>query len=316
VQQQEDVGLPVRAVLHETGMYLALRQIGREQLQDAFMQETIARVPAEERIVHIAREKLGQGTRDSAPVGIIFHVARCGSTLVSQLLKQLDVIVYAEPQPVNELLAPPEKWPRADVVAALRSLGAVMASHARQRYVLKLSSWNTLYCDIVGEAFPDTPWILSLRDPIEVGVSLLSSPPGWFQPTTEAARGLATRVHPAHASTSREEFIARTYAAFCTAAAGLNVSRGRLVTYDSLPAAVWQIVAPHFSLSVDPAQLARIAEAARRNAKTPIGTVSEFASDAAAKQAAASSELHRAVDSIARPQLEQLMLLHTGTIKR
>ncbi len=45
--------------------------------------------------------------------GIVFHVSRCGSTLVSQLLKQhVGVVVYAEPLPVNEILLPPHKWPR------------------------------------------------------------------------------------------------------------------------------------------------------------------------------------------------------------
>ncbi len=131
--------------------------------------------------MHVARDSVGWAARDTAPVGIIFHVARCGSTLLSQSLKRLDdLVVYAEPQPVNEILAPPHKWPRADLVAALRTLSAAFARHARRPYVLKLSSWNTLYCDIVAEAFPDTPWVLSLRDPVEVGVSLLASPPGWF----------------------------------------------------------------------------------------------------------------------------------------
>ena len=181
---------------------------------------------------------------------------------------------------------------------------------------LKLSSWNTLYCDIVAEAFPETPWVLSLRDPVEVGVSLLASPPGWFQGTAEAARGLVAQVDPGHAAKSREEFVARAYGAFCAAAAKLDVSRGRLVPYESLPAAVWRVVAPHFSLSIDPAQRDRIAEAARRHAKAPVGTVAEFTSDAAAKQDAASPGLRLAIDSLARPQLERLMQLHADTMRR
>jgi hypothetical protein len=317
MQQDEEAGLPVRAGLARTGLYLALRQIGRDELQDAFMQQTIARIPAPERIVHVAWDGVGQAARNTAPVGIIFHVARCGSTLISQSLKRLDdLVVYAEPQPVNEILAPPHKWPRADLVAALRTLGAALARHARRPYVLKLSSWNTLYCEIVAEAFPDTPWVLSLRDPVEVGVSLLASPPGWFQDTTEAARGLVARVDSGRASGSREEFVARAYGAFCAAAAGLDVARGRLVPYESLPAAVWSIVAPHFSLSIDPSQRDRIAEAARRHAKAPIGTVAEFASDVAAKQDAASPELRLAIDALARPQLERLTQLHADTMRR
>ncbi len=317
MQQDEEVGLPVRAGLAATGLYLALRQIGRDQLQDAFMQETVTRVPAQERIVHVARDAAGWAPRDRAPVGIIFHVARCGSTLLSQSLKRLDhLTVYAEPQPVNEILAPPQKWPRADLVAAMRTLGGAFARHARGPYVLKLSSWNTLYCDLVAEAFPQTPWVLSLRDPVEVGVSLLASPPGWFQATTEAARALVAQVDPGHAAKSREEFVARAYGAFCTAAAQLDAGRGRLVPYKSLPAAVWEIVAPHFALTIDPAQRDRIAESARRHAKAPIGTVAEFASDVAAKQDAASTDLRRAIDSLALPQLERLTQLHAATMRR
>ena len=145
------------------------------------MQETIARIPASETVLHVTRDELRRAASDNAPAGIIFHVARCGSTLISQSLKQLDnLAVYAEPQPVNEILVPPHEWPRADMVAAIRALGSAFARHAGGPYVLKLSSWNTLFCDIVTEAFPETNWVLCLRDPVEVGVSLLQQPPGWL----------------------------------------------------------------------------------------------------------------------------------------
>jgi hypothetical protein len=308
----QQAGLPVRAGLHVTGLYFALRQIGPDELQDAFMQETLARVPAPETIVHVARGDIGRAAPDTAPVGLIFHVARCGSTLISQSLKRLDnLVVYAEPQPVNEILAPPHRWPRAELVAALRTLGAAFARHAHKPYVLKLSSWNTLYCDILADAFPATPWVLSLRDPIEVGVSLLARPPGWFGDKTEASRSLAARVDPDSASKSREEFVARAYGAFCEAAARLDVSRGKLVPYEALPAAVWDVVAPHFSLPIETRQRDGIAEAARTDAKAPIGKASEFVSDVATKQAAASPELRRAIDSLARPHLERLRRLHS-----
>src|SRR5262245_15048118 len=80
--------LPARAALHPTGLYLALRDIRTAELQDPFMQETIARVPARESVVQVARGDVGKGAAGTAPAGIVFHVSRCGSTLVSQLLKQ------------------------------------------------------------------------------------------------------------------------------------------------------------------------------------------------------------------------------------
>jgi hypothetical protein len=255
--------------------------------------------------------------RTTAPAGIVFHVARCGSTLISQSLKKLDdLVVYAEPQPFNEILASLQSSARADVVAALRALGAAFAAHAGNRYILKLSSWNTLYCDLVAEAFPNTPWVLCLRDPVEVGVSMLASPPGWFGGTNDVSRHLAARVDPDRKAKSREEFVARTYGAFCDAILGLEPGAGRLVRYEALPAAVWTLVAPHFSLSVDAHQREEIAQSARTDAKAGIGQSVAFVSDAATKQAAASAELRDAIDRIARPRLERLLQRHAHTMRR
>jgi hypothetical protein len=313
MQRSQHQGLPVRAGLHPTGLYIALRNMGPENLQDAFMQESITRVSASETVVHVARDTLGRASPDTAPAGIVFHVARCGSTLISQSLKKLDdLVVYAEPQPVNEILAPPHRWPRADLVAALRSLGEAFARHAGRPYVLKLSSWNTLFCEIVTEAFPETNWVLSLRDPIEVGISLLRQLPGWLSATTEASRSLIEIIAAEDRPASPEERVARAYGAFCAAASRLNPRRGRLIYYETLPAAVWDTVAPHFSLPVDARQRAEIAQAARMNAKAPIGSSREFAPDAATKQAAVSVELRRAIDALARPHLERLVRLHAG----
>ena len=294
--------LPVRAALQPDGLYLALRQIGPEELQDAFMQETIVRVPAPESVVQIIRDDIGKAAPDTAPAGLIFHVARCGSTLISQLLKKHDnLVVYAEPLPVNEILLPPHKWSRLELVAALRSLGDALARHAQKPYVLKFSSWNTLFCDILAEAFPDSPWILSYRDPVEVGVSLMNQPPGWLRDPSGPA---------SHLGSFSEEHVARLYGAFCEAASRLDARRGKLVPYETLPAAVWDIVAPHFALSIDSRQRQRMAEAARKNSKTPVGKATVFTSDTTAKQAAASTGLRQAIDAFARPQLERLRRLH------
>ncbi|HZF17992.1 MAG TPA: hypothetical protein VE046_18845 [Steroidobacteraceae bacterium] len=303
--------LPARAVLRPDGLYLALRDVGREELRDAFMQETVVRTAASESIVHIARGDIGKAAPDPSPAGLIFHVGRCGSTLISQLLKQHEpLVVYAEPLPVNEILVPPHSWPRHEVVGALRSLGDALARHARGPYVLKLSSWNTLFCDMLVEAFPDSPWILSLRDPVEVGVSILSQRSGWLWDPNGPAGHFASIVDPDRASRSPEDYVARLYGAFCMAAARLDPRRGRLVRYDALPSAVWEFVAPHFSIAIDERQRQRMAQAARNNSKAPPGKAVQFVRDDATKQAAASAELRQAIESFAQPHLEQLRRLH------
>lgn len=304
--------LPARAALHPDGLYLALREIGPSELRDAFMQETVARVAAAESVVRIARQDLDRAAPGSAPAGLIFHVARCGSTLISQLLKQHgDCVVYAEPLPFNELLLPPQRWPRALLVGALRSLGEAFARHAGRPYVIKFSSWNTFFCDLLAEAFPDTPWVLSLRDPVEVCVSLVRRPPGWLRNAAGPVASFAGLIDPEGAAGSADEYAARLYGAFCESAARLGPQRGRLVTYETLPGAVWERVAPHFSLVSSAEQRQRMADAARYDAKAPPGKAAAFVGDASGKQAAASDVLRRAVDTFARPPLARLGRIHS-----
>jgi hypothetical protein len=263
--------------------------------------------------VQVAREDVGKGAAGTAPAGILFHVARCGSTLVSQLLKQhVGLAVYAEPLPVDEILLPPFKWPRTEIVAALRSLGAAFARHARKPYVLKLTSWNTLFCDVVAEAFPASPWVLCLRDPVEVGVSLLRQPAGWIWDGDTPSAPFRRLIDPGGAAQSRESYVTRLYAAFCKAAGRLDPRRGALVDYAELPPAVWQSVAPHFGLAVDAGLRARMQAAAAMSAKAPIGRPQAFACDGAAKQAAAGEALRRAVDEHALPALQRLRERHAA----
>ena len=53
--------------------------------------------------------------------------------------------------------------------------------------------------------------------------------------------------------------------------------------YETLPAAGWEFVAPHFLRSIDDRQCERMAQAARINSKAPVGKAAEFASDVATK---------------------------------
>ncbi len=307
MHESEANGLPVRAALRPDGLYLALRAIAPAQLQDAFMQETVVRLPGRESVVRIAAEDLGKAAPGSAPAGVIFHVARCGSTLVAQLLKQHGgVVVYAEPLPVNEVLLPPHRHPRGELVAALRSLGDAFARHAGRPYVLKLTSWNTFFCDIVAEAFPQTPWILCLRDPIEVCVSLIERPPGWLRNADGPVEPFAGLVDPEHGSASVEEYAARAFGAFCRAAARLDAAHGRVLPYPSLPSAIWETVAPHFGLKVDESCRRRMADAAGGDAKAPLGRAKTYASDVARKQAAATASLRAAIDAFAHAPLAGL----------
>jgi hypothetical protein len=157
---------------------------------------------------------------------------------------------------------------------------------------------------MVAEAFPATPWVLCVRDPVEVCVSLLERRPGWLKDAGEPSHRFADVVDPARSSRTVEEYLARLNAACCRAIGALDPTRGRLVRYETLPGAVWDAVAPWFGLAVDGPLRESMALAARANAKAPFGSEARFAPDAARKQTLASPALRDAVARIARPELE------------
>ena len=299
-------GLPARSALDATGLHVALVDIAPEELREPFLHETVQRLPGPATVVHTPSGQLGREPASAAPAGVIFHVSRCGSTVQSQMLKQHGgVVVYAEPLAVNELLAGSQAGDLSQRAAALRSLGARFAAHARRPYVLKLSSWNLLYGDLVAKAFPESPWALALRDPLEVCVSLQSSPPSWLRPENASAfAGLPDLVDmPA----DTPERAARFVAAFLRAAMRRPRERGLIVPYESLPFAVPDELLAHFGLPQGPAVRERMLTTARFHSKADPDRQAVFAADTEQKRATASVQLRDAVDRLARAEYEALM---------
>ncbi len=312
MQRQQSRGLPTRAALKPDGLYLALKDIDPAELQDPFMHQSVRRIEAPEVVAHIPVERLGQSDPGAAPIGLIFHVGRCGSTVLSQALKQLDdLAVYSEPLPVNELLSPPAGSLR-QVTLALRSLGAAFAAHGDGPFVLKLSSWNTLFCDVLTEAFPNTPWVFCVRDPVEVGEAILRDPPAWLGGESPPARHLTGIVDPASESGSRSEFFARLYAAFCDAIVQIDRRRGRLVRYENLHSEL-QMLPRHFGIESNATQIRRMIESTQHYAKAPPRQSAPYRPDSEAKRAAASAELRAAADAIARPALHRVLAAYASS---
>jgi hypothetical protein len=92
----------------------------------------------------------------------------------------------------------------------------------------------------------------------------------------------------------------------------LDVKHGKLIHYEALPDAVWGDLGPHFGLSFDERLRQSMSEASRTYSKSRAGQTTEFVPDDAKKRAAASSELRRSVEAVARPALERLLSTFRG----
>jgi hypothetical protein len=280
-----------------------------ERFVDPFFDETVARWlsgPYARPLVRTGLEALvaldGEPSLELA--GMIFHLSRCGSTLVSRLLCAVPgVVVIAEPAPLNAVLRlDPDRVDEATLVRLVRLLVRALGRrrHGDERQlVLKCTSWNIRRREVLAAAFPEAPWIWVQRDPVRVLASLLAEPPGWFGLQGRPYR--AARVfgfNPAAVpAMSRVEFAARVLGAMLDAAAA-GPERRLLVDYADLPAAVWQRVAPHFGLEADAAAIERMIKETRYYSKDPESRI--FTGDAPERRAATEA-MRDAAERFAEP---------------
>jgi hypothetical protein len=233
------------------------------------------------------------------PSGFIFHMSRCGSTLVSRTLASLPrVLAISEAPSIDSVVQSGNLDLLRAIVLALGRLG----EGNEDRYFIKFDSWHIHNLDFIRVAFPETPWIYLYRDPLEVLVSHLRLPgvhclqgamdPGILKMTTQDIVSL-----------SREEWSARVLAGFLTSALSYRGDpMGLFVDYRELPSAIWGSIGKHFALEFTDEELKAMQEAAQFDAKSP---QVRFAPDSPGKHAEA-AETTRALGQQLEPLYRQL----------
>lgn len=243
------------------------------------------------------------------PSGFIFHMSRCGSTLVSQMLASLsDNIVISEAGLIDSALRARShnssvtdderaawlKW----IVSAL---GQPRAGTERRLFI-KFDAWTILDFDIVRRAFPTVPWLFLYRDPIEVLVSQLGR---------RAAHMIPGVIHPetfgidyqSAIAMSPEEYCARILAGICDCALQHRKDGGFLLNYTQLPDAVVNQALDFFGVNCSSEELEIICNAAKLDAKNPALT---FENDSQEKQKRASGAAREAAATWLYPVYEKL----------
>jgi hypothetical protein len=221
-------------------------------------------------------------TKALKPDGFIFHMSRCGSTLVSQMLAQSDCnIAISEASPIDAAV----QTNSPEILRAMvEAFGRPRSGH-EQRFFIKLDSWHALALPLFDRAFPETPWVFLFRDPVEVLVSQQREPGAQMVPTLVAPSiyGIDGTNIPG------PDYTARVLNRICTAAAGaLGSRRGLAINYRNLPQAFEARILPHFGTAPGGTEMEAMRAARRADAKTPS---MPFSADSAAKQAAASDNL-------------------------
>ena len=123
------------------------------------------------------------------PQGLLYHLPRSGSTLVSKMVAAAGhYLVLDEPPALNGLLsqlmdntqdAPNGRF-NGQWLKTLLRLFTNHASATRSGTCIKLSSWMCLIARAIHSVAPTVPTAFIYRDPLEVSVQVLNRHPGWM----------------------------------------------------------------------------------------------------------------------------------------
>lgn len=262
--------VPVRLFVRD-GLRVSWCWLGEARFSEPFFSQTVERLLLDPAALVFAPETDGgpleaaAGSKE-APSGLVFHMSRCGSTLVARMLAASSRHrVLSEPEPLDALLrlpgtaVPPGRRP-----TWLRGLVSSWAPPPPGRLFLKLEALSTLSLPLLREAFPSTPRVFLYRDPVEVLESNLELGSLRSGNLALAARcGLDPRGDDA-------DFAARVLARILAAAVEDQRSGGTLlVRYDELPGAFFSRVLPHLGVGLSAEEEAAAREASREDAKAP-----------------------------------------------
>ena len=134
---------------------------------------------------------LEQAIGDTIPVsGFIFHMSRCGSTLLGNVLNRSPRhVAINQPGPLQDgfWTYATEHWKHPSLPAENRAkndrdknlfqhlVRAILRrrSDAGSKGFIKFRSWSVLFVDFIQNAFPDIPCVFMYRKPIEVLASVV-----------------------------------------------------------------------------------------------------------------------------------------------
>lgn len=273
--------------------------MGRERFVEPFCQETLQKLAAKPFNQLFRRQSnlaalLELSISDNAlPLsGIVFHMSRCGSTLVAQSLAALpNSVVLSEPEPFDKLL----QWLIASQIpneaALLRGLICAMGQPRRsedRQLFLKTDCWHICHIDRILSAFPGVPWLFLYRDPIEVLVSQQRRPASYLIPGALARHGLYPPVDLISQPLEHSAWVLKRVLRDA-AEAMMRHPGGILLNYHELPLALETRLAEHFSLNLGNIEIAGLRQAGTLDTKNPYRL---FQPDSEDKHADADADLH------------------------
>jgi hypothetical protein len=259
--------LPVSVGLENGRAVITRLDFGDAGFAEPFFRHTIAFARGAVPVVTPYEDFRAEVGRSREPAGFIFHMSRCGSTLVSQMLKEIaGVRVYGEPPPVNETLVLLPQLPRREVRDLL---GAVIRAFCArsERAFFKFSSWNVLEYSLFDELFPAVPKLFVVRRPVEVLASIAGRLPGFAVNPGMYAELIRRRAGDRADTLGEVERAAVVLGLMLDAMAAARSGSTCLLDYADLPAAAWRMLPRFFGIAEERIDVARMEDVAGLHSK-------------------------------------------------
>jgi hypothetical protein len=297
------------------------------QLVEPFFHDTVMKIEASEPGLEKVKTDLaqvmvsGRSLPPVVPKGLVFHISRCGSTLISNALRIAQrTIVIAEAQPLAAVFLPRmQSTPMQGEYGTelrrmvLQSLANIYGSHSGSRpgrLIIKFASWNLLGIPLIRSLWPTVPCVIAIRDPVEVIVSHLATAAGW-----KALKGQATVACKIFGFTLAdrtvldmpiEEYYARILGRLYRAAAAAIDQNCRVCDYNDIGPQRLAKISEFFQTEVpEKGALERVLSL---HAKDPTST-RLFNDDREVKQRSATDAVRTSVNRWARASFEELRAL-------
>jgi len=172
--------IPYKLSYQDNDWQLLWLDLQEKHIEEPFFDETIqfCRMRTKERSGYVPTSSLdfladvAKHTDSIPPDAFIFHVSRCGSTLLSQALATAETnIVYPEAPLIDEILRMQEQDPAITAEQQelwFKSAIALMGQKRKAGYeqlFIKLDSWHIHFYSLLRKWYPDIPFFFLSREP-------------------------------------------------------------------------------------------------------------------------------------------------------
>lgn len=290
--------------------------LGKRRFDAAFFEQTIGRCMARpfnllfrpQTSIQVLKE-WQQVQPGLSPNGFIFHMSRCGSTLVSQMLMAMPTnVVISEARPIDGTLRAHSCTSESDGdqrINWLRWMVSAMGQRwlgREENFFIKFDAWNMPDLPLIRRAFPNVPWVFLYRDPVEVLVSHMNQRGPHMIPGV-IAPNLFGMDQEAAFSLRPEDYCAKVLASICSAALQHRGEGGLLVNYRQLPGVVTESLLNYFGLRCSQEELVMVYAASKRDSKN---FTANFQDDSQKKKDKASEAVRDAAYKFLYPIYEEL----------